>query len=795
MTEIISDHPANDDQIIPANEVLPSHIQLMAIPNRPIFPHVMFSRVYPKKDFEKELGHYKNEKSATIGFIMPQVEAEHLDPENIHQIIGRMGTVAKIVNISEAPDDHIQVVFQGLRRFKSLNVYHQNGRIYADVYYPEVKSKGTEDELKALTIAIINSLKELVKHNPIFKEEIRLFLSHNNLDDPNVLADFAINMTTADRVELQEILETKNIKPRLEKVLFHLRKELDLNELKEKMTRQIEEKISKQQRDFFLREQLKAIKEELGMEKDDKTEYIEELNEKLKKLTLSEEAEKVVAREVDKLKILNEQSPEYALCRNYLDQITSLPWGIESQDNLDVKRARVVLDEHHFGLKDVKERILEFMAVAQLKGTISGSIMCLVGPPGVGKTSLGQSVAQALGRKFFRFSLGGMRDEAEIKGHRRTYIGAMMGKILQAIKSCETQNPVILLDELDKVGASYQGDPASALLEVLDPEQNNNFRDHYLDLGFDLSKVLFIATANVTDTIPAALFDRMEVIELSGYTLEEKERIAEDHLIPKLLPKNGLTPKDIAFTPATVRKIISDYAREAGVRGLEKVLAQCTRKIAAKVATSRKHKKYQVTQKMLVELLGQARFTNGALRKIQTKGVVMGLAWTAVGGKTLYIESLLTHNKNEIKITGQLGDIMQESANLAISYIKANAGKFGLNPELIAKSGIHIHVPEGATPKDGPSAGITLASSLISAFLAKPVAKNFAMTGELTLTGLVLPIGGVKEKLLAAKRNKVKNIIFPAENKKDVDELSKDLHEGLTLYFVERYQEVFELLF
>jgi len=644
-------------------------------------------------------------------------------------------------------------------------------------------------------MAILSTLKELVQINPLYSEEIKLFLNRSSLDDPGRLADFAANLTSVDGQQLQEILATLDVRKRIDKVLVLLKKELEVSRLQTKISKQIEEKISAQQREFFLREQLKAIKHELGLEKEGKDSEIEKFQKRLKKLKFNEEAERAVEEEMEKLQLIEPSSPEYNVSRNYLDWLTILPWGVFSKDSYNIARARRVLDRDHYGLKDVKERILEFIAVGKMKGDISGSILCLVGPPGVGKTSIGHSIAEALGRKFFRFSLGGMRDEAEIKGHRRTYIGAMPGKFIQAMKTVGTTNPVIMLDEIDKIGASFQGDPASALLEVLDPEQNGSFRDHYMDVPFDLSNVLFIATANQLDTIPRPLLDRMEMIRLSGYILEEKLEIAKRYLIPKTLKSHGLVRGQATIQKAALKQIIDGYAREAGVRNLEKQIKKIMRRSAMAFAEDETLKKVSITKSDLENYLEKPVFTADELFE-GVPGVATGLAWTSMGGATLQIEATAMLAKAKgFKQTGQLGKVMVESSEIAYSYIMAHIADYVDETDFFDRHFIHLHVPAGATPKDGPSAGITMATALVSMMTGKIVKKKLGMTGELTLTGRVLPIGGLKEKAIAARRTGLKTLVFPEDNRTDFEDLPDYLKEGLEVHFVKTFDDVYRLVF
>ncbi|NMB65689.1 MAG: endopeptidase La, partial [Spirochaetes bacterium] len=707
----------------------------------------------------------------------------------------KVGVTIKVLKIAPIDENTIQVMVNALKRFTLAQVVTEQPviRWKVDHYYePELEPT---DEMKAYSAAILSSVKELIKSNSLFQEELKLFLNRFSLEDPGKLADFVASLTSAEPAEVQDILETFDVKARVEKVLLLLKKELELSKLQKKISQQIEERIAKNQKEFFLREQLKEIKKELGLEKDEKTSEIEKFEERVKKLKLSEEALKRFNEELEKLKVLEPHSAEYGVSRNYLDWLTSLPWGIYSEDNYDIHKAKKILDRDHYGLQDIKDRILEFISAGKKKGSITGSIICFVGPPGVGKTSIGKSVAAALNRKFYRFSLGGMRDEAEIKGHRRTYIGAMPGKIIQSLKVVETSNPVIMLDEIDKIGASFQGDPASALLEVLDPEQNSQFLDHYLDVRYDLSNILFIATANQLDTIPLPLMDRMEIMHLSGYILEEKLEIAKRYLIPKQLKEHGLYKNEVKIDTAALKNIIDGYAREAGVRSLEnnikKIMRKATRQIIEGTTST-----VTVTTQNLEEFLGKPRFTDESLYKKPIPGVVMGLAWTSLGGATLYIEATAIPSKTKgFTQTGQLGNVMKESTEIAYSYIRSKVKQFGIDPNFFENHFIHLHVPAGATPKDGPSAGITMATALYSLAKNKPIKKSVAMTGELTITGRVLPIGGVKEKTLAAKRAKVKTIIYPAENKKDFDELPEHIKKGIDARFVSYFEEVLDIVY
>ncbi len=784
--------------IVLAAHEMPDRILLLPAGSKPVFPGLLFPAILtpgPAADVLKLAA--REVPGRIVGLVLakkePEGAPESADGVRRHDLYS-IGTAARILKLQETEGGAVQALLQGEKRFRILKAAERDGKLVSQVAYLE-DVHGDPEATRALGLAITNAMRDLIKHNPLFSEEIKIFLSRADWNDPGRLADFAVTMTSSTREELQDVLECLDVRARLEKVLFLMRKEVDINELKEKIQHSIEETISTQQREFFLREQLKAIKKELGLEKDEKDEEIIRYAARLKELTLPKEAGERVAEEIEKLKVLPQQSPEYAVSRNYLDWLTGVPWGIYSKDLLDVAAARRVLDRDHYGLEDVKARILEFIGVAKLRGSVDGSILCLIGPPGVGKTSLGKGIAEALGRKFFRFSLGGMRDEAEIKGHRRTYIGALPGKVMQALKVAGTANPVVMLDEIDKVGASFQGDPASALLEVLDPEQNAAFRDHYLDVPFDLSKVLFVATANMPDTIPPALLDRMEIIRLSGYIMDEKIEIAKRHIVPKLLAKSGLEPAQVRVTAAALRLLADGYAREAGIRAMEKAIGQCLRKIAAGRAEGTITSRVVLTPAKVRELLGKPRFTDDPLMKHGRAGVVMGLAWTPLGGATLYIEAMAVPGERGMKLTGQLGEVMVESSHIAYSMVTSQPRLFGVPKDFFKDRTIHIHVPAGATPKDGPSAGITMATALLSLARRQKIPAHLALTGELTLTGRVLPVGGIKEKVIAAKRSGVTDIILPKENQKDFEEIPGRVREGVTPYYVEEYRQVFMRVF
>jgi ATP-dependent Lon protease len=775
-------------QLVRANDVLPLEIHLLPVASRPFFPGQAVPLMMSAEHWASTMHAVAESDHKVLGVILVDSEtSEEAAPANFRSV----GTVCRVHRVHQQ-DGHLQVLVECLQRFSIADWVSQEVPFRARVaYLPEPDGPPSSD-IKAYAMAVINTIKELLPLNPLYVEELRMFLDRFGPDDPSHLADFAASLTTSTKEQLQEVLEILPLLQRMEKVLVLLNNELELARAQQKIRRTVEEKMHKQQREFFLREQLKAIQKELGIAKDDRTAEIDRFKERLEHLTLTEQAQKRVDEELTKMGMLETGSPEYAVTRNYLDWITLLPWGQHSQDILDLKRARRILDRDHYGLEDVKERILEFLAVGIHKGEIAGSIILLVGPPGVGKTSIGHSIADALGRRFYRFSVGGIRDEAEIKGHRRTYIGAMPGKFLQAMKDAGTANPVILLDEIDKIGASYHGDPASALLEVLDPEQNSDFLDHYLDLRFDLSKTLFVCTANQLDTIPGPLLDRMEVIKLSGYIAEEKLQIAKKYLLPRQIDRAGLGKNAVKLDSKALRALIEGYARDAGVRRLEKQLGKIVRKIAVRMLEG-EQTPIRIEEEDLKSYLGSPVFRDE--RKLSGPGVVTGLAWTSMGGATLSIEAARTHSFTRgFKLTGQLGDVMKESAEIAYGYLVSHATQFGADPAFFEKSFIHVHVPAGATPKDGPSAGITITSALLSLARNEPI-RRIAMTGEITLTGEVFPVGGIREKLIAARRAGIKEIILPADNAGDFEEVPEHIRKGLKVHFASRYEDVLPLLF
>ncbi len=787
---VAHDDPTMIRALTVTGDHLPDTLYLLPLTERPFFPAQVLPLVLNVDPwmgtFEKLMA---DQAPPFVGLVLARAEgSDKAQPADFCTV----GTVVRIHQL--ARDDHkFQFVAQGVARFRIRQWLSETHPFAARVDYLDDSDFVNDEQLRAYCVAVINTLKELMPLNPLYSEELKLFLRRFNTHEPSPLADFAATLTTASRDELQEILATAPVLERLQKVLVLIKKELEVAQLQTHIRRQVEEKMTEQQRKFFLREQLKAIQKELGIAKDDRTAEIERFQQRLATRHPPSDVMKRIQEEMDKLSILESGSPEYGVTRNYLDHLTDLPWGIHSQDQLDLKHARKVLDADHDGLEDVKERIIEFLAVGALKGEVAGSMLLFVGPPGVGKTSIGRSIATALGRSFYRFSVGGMRDEAEIKGHRRTYIGAMPGKFIQALRHTQHANPVLMLDEIDKIGASYHGDPASALLEVLDPEQNANFLDHYLDVRFDLSKVLFIATANQLDTIPAPLLDRMEVIRLSGYIGAEKQQIAKRHLWPRVLARAGLTSDQIALSDGALKQVIEGYAREAGVRNLEKQLNKIVRKTVVKVVEGEKVP-FKVGSKNLVDYLGPAPFTKD--KPLQGVGIATGLAWTALGGATLNVEATRVHHQSRgFKYTGRLGEVMQESAALAYSYITAHLKSLRGEVGFFDNAFVHIHVPEGATPKDGPSAGITMAAALLSLARDEKPKRPIAMTGELTLTGQVLAVGGIREKIVAAKRNRLTEVILPEANRTDFEALPDYLKADFTVHFVNQFRDVAKVLF
>jgi ATP-dependent Lon protease len=785
----------SDQSVIPIEQLLPHKLHLVAIMGRPIFPGI-FTPIMIGNPTDVKVIDDAVAGDGMIGLVMLLNDIDNPAITDLYTV----GTAAKIVKKINLPDGGVNIFISTLKRFKIKKTLHPSNPIVAVVEYLEEEEDNTS-EVKALTRALISEMKQISENNPLFSEEMRLNMI--NIDHPGKIADFIASILNIDKAEQQKILEILNVRKRMEQVLVFIKKEQELLRIQKKIQREINEKIEKSQRDYFLKEELKAIKNELGMTTDAKSSDHQRFKDKFDAFKFEGEIKEVVEQELEKFSLMEPNSAEFTVTRNYLDVIAALPWGEPKPEVFDLKSAQDILENDHYGLKDVKTRIVEYLAVRKLRKDTKGSIVCLVGPPGVGKTSVGKSIARALGKQFFRFSVGGMRDEAEIKGHRRTYIGAMPGKIIQGLKIVKSKDPVFMIDEIDKMGMSYQGDPASALLEVLDPEQNFAFRDHYLDLPFDISHVFFIVTANTLDTIPLPLLDRMEIIQLPGYIDTEKLEIAKRYLLPKSLEKNGLKKNQVKYTKDSLLHIANSYAREAGVRNFEKNLDKIHRKLAKQIVEDVEEKasekqteikvkqNFSIDKKLVEKHLGKPIFPEGDIKKADKPGMSVGLAWTSMGGDTLVIEATSIPGKEGLTLTGKMGDTMKESASIAMTVThKLAVERYGVDQEWFEKNHIHLHIPEGATPKDGPSAGITMATALLSLFRKKIVTPKLVMTGELSLTGLVLPIGGLKEKTIAARRNKAKHIIYPKQNERDLDEIPDYVKKGIEFHPVERYEEV-----
>ncbi|MDR2923240.1 MAG: endopeptidase La [Treponema sp.] len=860
------------DQIVPIDQLLPNKLPLVALMGRPIFPGI-FTPIMIGNPVDVKVIDDAVSGDAMVGLVMLQNETETPSIGDLYTV----GTVAKIVKKINLPDGGVNIFISTLKRFRVKKALHASNPIVAAVEYLNEEEDDTS-EVKALTRALISEMKQISENNPLFSEEMRLNMI--NIDHPGKIADFIASILNIDKAEMQKILEILNVRKRMEQVLVFIKKEQELLRIQKKIQKEINEKIEKSQRDYFLKEELKAIKGELGMTTDAKSSDYQRFKDMVETLQFEGEVKETVEQEIEKFNLMEPNSPEFVVTRNYLDLIVSLPWKDPEPENFSMKNARAILEADHYGLEDVKNRITEYLAVRKLRGynaksapvagseaakaapdtaktvapadtpaktptpapppvrsphdSPAGSIICLVGPPGVGKTSVGKSIARALGKQFFRFSVGGMRDEAEIKGHRRTYIGAMPGKIIQGLKIVKTKAPVFMIDEIDKMGASYQGDPASALLEVLDPEQNVEFRDHYLDMPFDISHIFFIVTANTLDTITPPLLDRMEIIQLPGYIDTEKLEIARRYLVPKSLEKNGLKKNQVKYTKDSLLHIANAYAREAGVRNFEKNLDKIHRKLAKQIVEESeaaasmeasasveadvsadtsvsadilvspaadvsggivvKPVLFPIDKKLIEKHLGKPIFPEGDIKKADKPGMSVGLAWTSMGGDTLVIEATSVPGKEGLTLTGKMGDTMKESAAIAMTVARKLAiERYKVAQDWFDFNHIHLHIPEGATPKDGPSAGITMATALLSLMREKVITDRLVMTGELSLTGQVLPIGGLKEKTVAARRNKARHIIIPRQNERDLDEIPDLVKKGITFHPVERFEEVLAL--
>lgn len=786
--------PAQTSLVLP-DQALPPNLFVLPVTSMVVYPTLMAPLLVKLPRFMATVEEAIN-RQRFIGLLLTRSDevTEKTAPNDLYEF----GVVAKILKRIKMPDGSVNILIQSLKRFRRLKTLSDHPHIVVETEYLEDQFE-KNNELDALTRSVISHVKRLSEVNPFFTEEMRIAMI--NAPGPGSVADIVAFALALPKEEAQDILGTISVKDRFEKILLHLRREQDVADLQKKIQDDVNTKINTMQREFFLKEQLKVIKKELGFEEDGKEKSARTFREKIESAGMPEDVRKIAMQELERFETLSDSSPEYNVSRSYLEILCELPWAIETVDNLNLAHAREQLDADHYGLEKIKERIVEFLAVRKLTQggkQKRGSIICLVGPPGVGKTSIGKSIAKTMGRKFYRFSLGGMRDEAEIKGHRRTYIGALPGKLIQAIRRAGTKNPVIMLDEIDKLGASFQGDPASALLEVLDPEQNSSFIDHYLDVPFDLSQVLFVATANTLSGIPGPLLDRMEVIQLSGYTLEEKEQIAKTYIVPKALQAHGLPRRSVIFDREALRKIMTAYSREPGMRGTRQLIDQIARKAATKWVSALEKRKtpapIRIEAEALGEWLGAIRFHNEIAERIDHPGVVVGLAWTAMGGDILFIEAADLPGNSGLKLTGQMGGVMAESAAIAWSYVKrryAQEKKLGL--PFFKDKEVHLHIPAGAIPKDGPSAGVTMATALYSLFTGRKIRGKLAMTGELSLIGKVLPVGGIREKLLAAKRSGVQKVLLPDQNRKDVDELPAYVLKGLEVRFVKHVEEVFEL--
>ncbi len=833
-----------DQTIVPVEQTLSNKLFLIPLVGRPIFPGIFTPLMINSPEDAKAI-----EESYTsdglIGIVMLKDDVDNPQVSDMHSV----GTVARIIKKINLPDGGVNVFISTIKRFKIKKILNEMDPMVAIVDYLDDEVENNSFEIKALTRALISEMKEISENNPLFSEEMRLNMV--NIDQPGKIADFITSILNIEKEEQQRVLEMINIRQRMETVLVFIKKEQELLRIQKKIQTELNERIEKSQREYFLKEELKAIKEELGMTTDAKTSDYQKFKEKLESFHFEGEIKETVESELEKFSLMDPNSGEFIVTRNYLETIASLPWTDESFEEYNIEKAQNILDEDHYGLDDVKKRIIEYLAVRKLKKDNKGSIILLIGPPGVGKTSVGRSIARAMNKEFFRFSVGGMRDEAEIKGHRRTYIGAMPGKIIQGLKIVKTKSPVFMIDEVDKISMSMQGDPSSALLEVLDPEQNISFRDHYLDLPFDISNVLFILTANTLDSIPYPLLDRAEIINLAGYIDQEKIEIAKKYLIPKSLEKNGLKRSQVKYNKKALLTIVNSYAREAGVRNLEKSFDKIHRKYVTELVSSPEtldlstridvekkrvedlekregaeqktavnskkkmpskmsetekelQKEYQkivgqslsINEDLVEKYLGKPLFNEDEIKRADRPGCALGLAWTSMGGDTLIIEAIALQGKAGLQITGQLGDVMKESANIALSWVKQYALKHALVDEKwFENKHIHLHVPEGATPKDGPSAGITMAIALLSLIKNKPIKKNIAMTGELSLTGQVLAIGGLREKTVAAIRNQIKQIIIPKSNLRDLDEIPEIVKNKVVFSPVRSFEEVIELLF
>ncbi|MBJ6116999.1 endopeptidase La [Pontibacter sp. BT310] len=782
--ELIPIITTDPEEEIPAEE-LPSELPILAVRNTVLFPGVVLPiTVSRKKSVRLVRKAYKGDK--TIGVVAQKnTNADDPSPEDLFNV----GTVARILKVLVLPDGNTTIIIQGHSRFQIDEIIQEDPYLTARVSYcKETNLNKKNKEVKALVQSLKDAAAKILKLNPEIPQEAQVAL--DNIDSPSFLTHFLSSNLNVEVAQKQQLLEVNDGTERGTQLLQLMLREVQLLELKQEIHTKVHTDIDQQQRDYFLRQQIKVLQDELGQESPDQE--IERFRDRSAKKKWPEAVAKHFKKEIDKLARLNPQSAEYPVAVNYIEFLLDLPWEDYTKDNFNLKRTKKILDTDHYGLEKVKERILEYLAVLKLKNDMKAPILCLYGPPGVGKTSLGRSIATALGRKYVRMSLGGVRDEAEIRGHRRTYVGAMPGKIISQIKKVGSGNPVIILDEIDKLASDFRGDPSSALLEVLDPEQNHTFMDNYLDVEYDLSKVLFIATANSLDTIQPALRDRMEIIELTGYTMEEKLEIAKRHLVPKQVKDHGLAEEDVKLPKATLQKVIEDYTRESGVRSLERKIGQLVRN-TAKLKAMEEEYNTTIKPEDVVKIMGSEIFDKEIYQDFSTAGVVTGLAWTSVGGDILFVESILSKGKGKLTLSGQLGDVMKESAVTALSHLKAHYQLLDIDYRVFDQYDLHIHFPEGAVPKDGPSAGIAIFTSIASVYTQRKVRPKLAMTGEITLRGKVLPVGGIKEKILAAKRAGITDVILCQKNRKDINEIPEQYIKGLTIHYVDRVEEVVKI--
>jgi len=782
-SELIPLMTPEDEEAI-NNEALPESLPILSLRNTVLFPGVVIP-ITAGRDKSIKLINDANKGGKVIG-VVAQIDETIEDPtaEQLHQT----GTVARILKVLKMPDGNTTVIIQGKKRFAIDMVEQEEPYIKATIKEVEESRPKRDKEFKAIIESVKDIALQIIDESPNIPSEASFAIK--NIESDSFLINFVSSNMNLNVTEKQDLLEIGNLKDRALETLRFMNVEVQKLALKNDIQSKVQSDMNKQQREYFLHQQMKTIQEELGGVSNEQE--LEEMKTRAKSKKWDKKVDDHFKKEIAKLQRMNPQVADYSIQRNYLDLFLDLPWNEFSKDKFDLKRAKKILDRDHYGLDDVKKRIIEYLAVLKIRNDMKSPILCLYGPPGVGKTSLGKSIAEALGREYVRISLGGLRDEAEIRGHRKTYIGAMPGRIIQSLKKAGTSNPVFVLDEIDKLSNSNQGDPSSAMLEVLDPEQNSEFYDNFLEMGYDLSKVMFIATSNSLGTIQPALRDRMEIINVTGYTIEEKVEIGKKHLLPKQLKEHGLSDENLKIAKPQIEKIVEGYTRESGVRGLDKQIAKMVRHAAKNIAMEEEYN-LKVTNNDVIDVLGSPRLERDKYENNDVAGVVTGLAWTSVGGDILFIESILSKGKGAMTITGNLGKVMKESATIAMEFIKANADDFGINPELFDRYNVHIHVPEGATPKDGPSAGVTMLTSLVSLFTQKKVKKSLAMTGEITLRGKVLPVGGIKEKILAAKRARIKEILLCESNKRDIDEIKPEYLKGLTFHYVSDMKEVIDI--